>query len=831
MRQAIRSKSRPPRLRPSVLVLEARTVPSFLLVTNVNEFGTGSLRSAINSAVAGDTIAFALPRPSTIQLSGSTLSINHSISIIGPGAGALTIRGTGAVSVFTVNAPTTVSGLTVSNGGGSDGGGFWNNSALTLNNCTITGNNVGAFGGGIINDSASSQLSINRCLISQNTAQLGGGGVELVNGSRATVIATSISGNSVQGTSGTGGGIASGGQLTLIDCSVMNNTVTAASASGTTQGGDALGGAIYSFGTLTVNRCGFETNLATGGSAASGAGGNGFGGGIYINGPNATSTTITDSTFYNNRALGGQSTGNRGGSAAGGAIDWVANAPTTLVNCTIDFNLAQKGHGVIVGATTFGGGIQTDGTGTLQNTIIAGNQSVFGVDPDIAGNVSVASHNLIGDGTGSNITNGSNGNQVGNAAAPLDPKLGLVSNFGGLSPSQQLRPGSPAIDAGSNVGLQLTTDQRGYQRIYNGVVDIGAFEFQPVHYMVVSSDVGQTAEVKLYDTTTGALVFDFNPFEPSFKGGVRVALGDIDGDGIPDLVMVPGGVKVTLVNVNGSLQPSFDQSAGRIPEIKILSGAGGGLYDFLPYDSTLKAGLYVAVADVNGDGRPDVIVAPDATGQSGHTNVRVFYNGHFSTDNDLVAPDREFNAYASGFGGGVRLAAADLNGDGFADIIVAPGIWSGPDIRIFDGKTLANSGTASIIGEFLAYDFRYFGGEFVAAGDVNADGKTDVITGTNGNGGPEVKAFSGAGLLANPSPRVVDDFFAYDPAFNGGARVAVFDVNGDGHADIITGAGPGGTSHVRIFDGGTGSQLQGSTLDSFVAFDVFFTGGVFVGGG
>src|SRR5262249_1198432 len=193
-------------------------------------------------------------------------------------------------------------------------------------------------------------------------------------------------------------------------------------------------------------------------------------------------------------------------------------------------------------------------------------------------------------------------------------------------------------------------------------------------------------------------------------------------------------------------------------------------------------------------------------------------------------PDREFNAYDPGFGGGVRVAAADLNSDGFADIVTSPGIWSGPDIRIFDGKTLANNSIASKIGEFLAYDPRYFGGVFVSTGDVSGDGKPDVVTGTNGFGGPEVKAFRGANILNNPTPTMLDDFFAYDPVFSGGARVAVLDVNGDGHADIITGSGSGATAIVRIFDGRTEMQLDDSTLDNFLPFDVLFSVGVFVGG-
>jgi hypothetical protein len=305
-------------------------------------------------------------------------------------------------------------------------------------------------------------------------------------------------------------------------------------------------------------------------------------------------------------------------------------------------------------------------------------------------------------------------------------------------------------------------------------------------------------------------------------------VADINGDGVPDIITAPGGVKVTLVNVNGALTPAFDFSAGRVPEVKVFSGVDGSVIDdFIAYTPSFRAGLFLAVADVTGDGKPDIITAPDATGQSGHTQVSVFFNGSLINTGVSLAPNRTFNAYDPGFGGGVRLAAADLNGDGFADIVTGPGIWSGPDIRVFDGKTLFNNAVGSKIGEFLAYDFRYFGGVFVSTGDVNGDGFTDIITGTNGNGGPEVKAFSGVNVLTSPTPTSVDDFFAYDPAFNGGARVAVVNINGQ--ADIVTGAGPGGGPHVRIFDGATGLQLT-NAFDSFMAFDPSFSGGVFVGG-
>src|SRR5207248_1170821 len=135
----------------------------------------------------------------------------------------------------------------------------------------------------------------------------------------------------------------------------------------------------------------------------------------------------------------------------------------------------------------------------------------------------------------------------------------------------------------------------------------------------------------------------------------------------------------------------------------------------------------------------------------------------------------------------------------------------GPHVKVFDGRTGAE------LFSFFAYDAAFTGGVFVAAGDVNGDGKADIITGAGPGGGPHVKVFSGADLA------LLQSFFAYDPAFTGGVRVTAADVNGDGRADVTTGAGPGGGPHVRAFSGTTEVGL-----DSFFAFDATFTGGVYV---
>src|SRR5262249_14357598 len=137
------------------------------------------------------------------------------------------------------------------------------------------------------------------------------------------------------------------------------------------------------------------------------------------------------------------------------------------------------------------------------------------------------------------------------------------------------------------------------------------------------------------------------------------------------------------------------------------------------------------------------------------------------------------------------------------------------------------------ITEFYAYNPSFTGGVFVAVGDVSGDGKAEIVTGAGAGGGPHVRVFDGiAGYQES-------EFMAYNEAFHGGVSVATGDVNNDGLADIVTGAGPGGGPHVRVFDGkqpalyyyAAGSSLQRTELFSTMAFPTTYTGGIYVAAG
>jgi len=163
-------------------------------------------------------------------------------------------------------------------------------------------------------------------------------------------------------------------------------------------------------------------------------------------------------------------------------------------------------------------------------------------------------------------------------------------------------------------------------------------------------------------------------------------------------------------------------------------------------------------------------------------------------------------AYDEKFRGGVNVAAGDVNGDGKKEIVTAPGAGGGPHVRVFDHQ-------GNILAQWFAYDAKFRGGVNVAVGDIDNDGVAEIITTPASGMETIVKIFDFSGHLRFK-------FLAYADNFTGGASVAVGDVDGDNLADIVTGAGFSGGPHVRLFN------RQGQIKSQWFAYDEKFRGGV-----
>ena len=397
------------------------------------------------------------------------------------------------------------------------GGGLFNNGTAVMTNCTVSGNAAGRSGGGVINNGGGSTLTLTNCAISENSSGEYYGGGLFNYGGTATLTDCTVSGNSAQGFIGTGGGISTGGGFfsaggttTLNNCIISGN-----SAAGS-------GGGVQSAGSTTLNNCTVSGNTA-----------GGSGGGLYsqaspfANWGQPFTLTLTNSTISGNSASSGGGVGTSGGFGGFGNIVLKAESTTTLTNCTVSGNTATGNGGGLYGfaggtntltnttvsgnsassggglvangfvfdgnqygtnnlinctvsgnsATDSGGGLVNGSVGTtsLGNTIVAVNTAGTS-GPDALGTVVSSGNNLIGETDGSSGWVGSD--LTGTIATPLDPGLAPLGDYGGPTQTMALLLNSPAIDAGNNalIPAGVTTDQRGFARIVNGTVDIGAFE-------------------------------------------------------------------------------------------------------------------------------------------------------------------------------------------------------------------------------------------------------------------------------------------------------------------------------------------------------------------
>ena len=336
------------------------------------------------------------------------------------------------------------------------------------------------------------------------------------------------------------------------------------------------------------------------------------------------------------------------------------------------------------------------------------------------------------------------------------------------------------------------TDKDGGATDYFATVTVGTLT-KTYYAAGVGADNGPGA--RLYDGA-GNLVFAGQVFGADATGGVRVSTADVTGDGVPDLVAATGpGVPAEVAVVDGKTQAV--------------------VFRVRPF-GTFAGGAFVATGDTDGDGKADIAVSPD---EGGGPRVVLYSGAGFRQTASF------FGIADANFRGGARVAMADVNGDGLSDLLVAAGFGGGPRVAGYDGKFLTTS-RQKLFNDFFAFDVNLRNGVFLSGGDLNGDGRAEVVLGAGPGGGPQVLAIDGASLLQG---QVVEraNFFANDINNRNGVRVTVADIDADGRADIVTGdaSGPG----LNVFRGRS-IQASGRPADEFelLPFSALMNG-VFVG--
>jgi hypothetical protein len=252
--------------------------------------------------------------------------------------------------------------------------------------------------------------------------------------------------------------------------------------------------------------------------------------------------------------------------------------------------------------------------------------------------------------------------------------------------------------------------------------------------LVLGSDDGCNGPpfVKILNPTNGQTVRQFLAYEPSFRGSVRVATGDVTGDGVEEILVAPG--------------------RGRVGEIRVFTQFGVELeaYRTFPFGTKWRGGVEVTAADIDGDGVKDIVAGMSSgTGMvSGFAVTPLSQNPIDPVSNTAAF---SFRGFPPRYAGGVMLAAGDFGTflpgqspslalDRIDEIVVGSNAGRRATVNVW-----AVSGTPRIVRTIIPFGTKFSGGVTLSVAKYdNADDIQDIFVGAGIGGKSAVSIFSGA---------------------------------------------------------------------------------------
>ncbi|MEK7158668.1 MAG: fibronectin type III domain-containing protein, partial [Patescibacteria group bacterium] len=318
--------------------------------------------------------------------------------------------------------------------------------------------------------------------------------------------------------------------------------------------------------------------------------------------------------------------------------------------------------------------------------------------------------------------------------------------------------------------------------------------------VTATQNPGAAAQIRIFDN---AWKFKANlyPFGTSLKGGTDIATGDFDGDGVSELAVVPLG------SGNASNLRVYDYGSSLTTAPSLLAWR-------FAFDAGTRKGATVYSGDVNGDRKAEIVVLPRDT----HPNIQVFtYN----------ASTKKLDSFGYVFPYGktlpksAKIALADVDGNGGDEIITVPNAGTA-NIQVYTHSAGSNEAGVRRAFKRLVWATGFSGatrgGFEVAAADTDGNGKAEVVISAQKGLTGQVQTFG----YSNSTLNLLETLSPYGSSYRGGVHVAMFDVDQDQKAELITAAADGFSANTRIYS--YGSRLEQNVTTFGWNLDKWFYG-------